>query len=118
MEPPEPSATPDSESPQRTSQSPEPSPHQPIQALSIAEVARCYCRERLLVAPLFWTARHLELLQCYFSGPIQAPPPRVDFSGERDGRRPIGRISSWSITSRENTIRNLVSSEDSPFKPG
>ncbi|PGH30946.1 hypothetical protein GX50_06303 [[Emmonsia] crescens] len=42
-------------------------------ALSIYQLARLNCRERLLVDPLQWTSRHVELLQCFFEKPSLAP---------------------------------------------
>ncbi|PGH00051.1 hypothetical protein AJ79_08322 [Helicocarpus griseus UAMH5409] len=44
--------------------------------LSIYELARLYCRERLLVDPLWWTGRHVELLQFTFETPTIAPNPK------------------------------------------
>ena len=42
-------------------------------ALSVFELARINCRERLLVPPIQWTGRHVELLQCSFEEPGPAP---------------------------------------------
>ncbi|KAK5994818.1 hypothetical protein PT974_03202 [Cladobotryum mycophilum] len=42
--------------------------------LSISQLVRRHCRERLIVDPLHWTNRHLELLQCLFEAPSPAPP--------------------------------------------
>ncbi|EEP81834.1 predicted protein [Uncinocarpus reesii 1704] len=57
--------TQDSRSPSRT---------QPPAALSIYQLARLHCRERLIVYPLLWTDRHVGLLQCSFEHPSIAPP--------------------------------------------
>lgn len=59
--------------PMRSSSSP--SSHSSLfpAALSIYQLARLNCRERLLVDPLQWTSRHVELLQCFFEKPSLAP---------------------------------------------
>ncbi|ODA84399.1 hypothetical protein RJ55_02924 [Drechmeria coniospora] len=58
-----------------------------IAPLSIAQILRLHCRERLLVRPSLWTDRHLELLQCSFSGPSPAPctPTPVLFEKQDSG---------------------------------
>lgn len=53
--------------------------------LSIRQLISTHPRERLFVQPLFWTARHLELLHCkFFDGGIiaatstqQEQPPKI-----------------------------------------
>ncbi|OJD27903.1 hypothetical protein ACJ73_00696 [Blastomyces percursus] len=52
---------------------PSPSPSLPPAALSIYELARLNCRERLLVPPIQWAGRHVELLQFSFEEPCPAP---------------------------------------------
>jgi hypothetical protein len=48
-------------------------PSPPLAALSIYQIARLNCREKLLVDPLYWTSRHISLLQCHFDNPVPAP---------------------------------------------
>ncbi|RFU33737.1 hypothetical protein B7463_g2595, partial [Scytalidium lignicola] len=57
------------------SSGPLPDPQTPsnLAALSINQLARLYCRERLIVDPLEWTDRHLTLLQCSFENPTPGP---------------------------------------------
>lgn len=50
-----------------------PPPWSPPDALSIFGIARRYCRERILVRPLRWASRHLELLRISFGEPSLAP---------------------------------------------
>lgn len=44
--------------------------------LSIKQLVRLYCRERLMVKPAEWTGRHLELLQCSFESSPALEPSR------------------------------------------
>lgn len=41
--------------------------------LSINQLLRLHCRERLAVHPVEWTHRHLELLECSFGWPTPEP---------------------------------------------
>lgn len=61
---------------------PEDAPPAAAPAASIHQLIRLHSRERLIVHPLKWTHRHLELLQCLFEEPteeaaaigVDAPP--------------------------------------------
>ncbi|KAK2743592.1 hypothetical protein FQN55_007190 [Onygenales sp. PD_40] len=56
----------------------EPRPPTEEAKLSIYQLARLYCRERLLVDPFLWTSRHVELLQFTFGQPTNAPSLKQD----------------------------------------
>lgn len=93
------------------------SPAPSAAALSVNQLTRLHCRERLLVAPLFWTSRHLELLQCSFGDPSPAPPTaRSDFTGPGSGLRFIRRMFAvWKVCTRENGMRNILAYSDCPL---
>ncbi|RFU73819.1 hypothetical protein TARUN_8425 [Trichoderma arundinaceum] len=48
-------------------------PASPPAPLSLYGIARLHCREEILISPLRWTGRHLELLQCSFGKPLPEP---------------------------------------------
>ncbi|WYZ36456.1 hypothetical protein EsH8_XV_000009 [Colletotrichum jinshuiense] len=50
-----------------------------ISSLSISAILRRHHRERLLVMPLYWTARHLDLLGCTF---VHDTPPSTDTNAD------------------------------------
>ncbi|KAK5998274.1 hypothetical protein PT974_00648 [Cladobotryum mycophilum] len=87
--------------------------------LSIYQIARRNCRERLLVQPLHWTKRHLDLLQCSFEEPSQAELPvwRSDFTGDRNGAKHIKRLLYYFIkySHRENDMAGVLADSDCPF---
>ncbi|POR34386.1 Uncharacterized protein TPAR_05408 [Tolypocladium paradoxum] len=80
-------------------------------------LSRLHCRERLLVNPVYWTNRQLELLQCSFNDPSPAPPTtQSNFTGERNGRWFIGRMFRiWKLGCRRGQILNIVSYSDCPL---
>jgi hypothetical protein len=43
-----------------------PQAFQPPQPLSLNDLLRQYCHDRLYVQPLHWTAQHLQLIECRF----------------------------------------------------
>ncbi|KAL7950083.1 hypothetical protein V8C42DRAFT_309441 [Trichoderma barbatum] len=53
-----------------TSQSSKSGP--PLETLSIKQLMRLHCGDKLWVHPVQWTSRHLEVLQCSFD---ESPPP-------------------------------------------
>ncbi|KND91061.1 hypothetical protein TOPH_04413 [Tolypocladium ophioglossoides CBS 100239] len=87
-------------------------------ALSIYETARRHCRERILVQPLLWTSRHLELLHCSFSDPYPAPPITVqsNFTGTRDGTKYLRRFFRPIYTSRTLAIQRFLSDPECPLE--
>ncbi|KAF4508729.1 hypothetical protein G6O67_005071 [Ophiocordyceps sinensis] len=90
---------------------PSPPCYRPVSPLSISQLVRLYCRERLLVRPTHWTDRHLELLGCSFGKPSQAPAtaPSVLFGKLGSGllRRAFG-YSEWRLLPRENALDGLL----------
>ncbi|KAM0255048.1 hypothetical protein ACHAQJ_006197 [Trichoderma viride] len=59
-------------------------PSPPKAPLSLYDIARRYCREGIIVQPLNWTGRHLELLQCSFGKLSYALPTMHSNSAEED----------------------------------
>ncbi|KAF3067751.1 hypothetical protein CFAM422_008331 [Trichoderma lentiforme] len=82
---------------------PPPWPSSPPDALSLYGIARRYCRERILVDPLHWTNRQLELLQISFSEPSLAPPPASQ------------SILYHDYYKRVDCVRSLFEEEQGPF---
>lgn len=87
--------------------------------LSIYQLLRIHCRERLIVHPLLWTNRQLELLQCSF-GEFSVAPPSVSrsvFAGELSGREHIGDLLRWmsQMPVREGAIENIIAQDDCPL---
>ncbi|KAM4060565.1 hypothetical protein HRG_014276 [Hirsutella rhossiliensis] len=94
---------------ERTSPSPSFDPSAP---LSILQLTRRHCRERLLVPPIRWTDRHLELLRCSFGDPSFAsstvtPPVLPGKQGVRCMRRAFEQYR-WELPSRDNGICCLL----------
>ncbi|KAL7958819.1 hypothetical protein V8C34DRAFT_313821 [Trichoderma compactum] len=56
----------------------------PLETLSIKQLLRLHPRDRLLVRPLEWTGRHLEVLQCSFED-SRPPSPSQEHLDEVDG---------------------------------
>jgi hypothetical protein len=100
-----------------TSTVPDSSPPQP---LSLSQILRLHPRERLLVHPLQWTARHLELLQCSFDAPAPADGRRLRHEpphGERRAAKLAYRMTStYGSGFRERDIRDLLAHQDGPLK--
>lgn len=94
----------------------------PTLAMSIRQLARVNCRERLLVAPLFWMNRQLELLQCSFSDPMPTPPFTIESNlnnSDRSDTRIIKKmVYYWNSRNCEDAIEDLVLFLDCPLKPG
>ncbi|RDA86307.1 hypothetical protein CP532_5668 [Ophiocordyceps camponoti-leonardi (nom. inval.)] len=88
--------------------------------LSIKQLTLRHCRERLLVKPLFWTNRHLELLQCSFSEIHPAPPLNSTvYTGERRGGQFVTRL--WKrrqLLDREYSVVNILAHSDCPLVKG
>ncbi|RFU27631.1 hypothetical protein B7463_g8717, partial [Scytalidium lignicola] len=98
--------------------SPSPQPSSSLAALSIYQVARLYCRERLIVNPLQWTSRHVELLQCFFEEPSLAKQPNfVDgHIGKQDGSHFVKEFGSPSTKARrQQGIRGILAGSECPF---
>ncbi|PFH57863.1 hypothetical protein XA68_14457 [Ophiocordyceps unilateralis] len=86
--------------------------------LSINQLARIYPRERLLVKPLFWTKRQLELLQVSFDQPRPAPPiTRFAFTGEKSGEKVARSLLTMSLlTDRELAVDRVLANPVCPLK--
>ncbi|EHK22970.1 uncharacterized protein TRIVIDRAFT_222227 [Trichoderma virens Gv29-8] len=90
--------------------------------LSLYAIAIRHCRERLIVQPLAWTNRQLELLQCSFSEPSAASPAlQSNFICPNDGTIFLNNFfrlqpiwPTWP--SRETAIRMLLASPDCPLE--
>lgn len=85
--------------------------------ISLNQLARIHCRERLFVAPLYWTNRQLELLQCSFGHACPAPPTTTsDFTDERTvARYASGIFTGSQMCDRESSLRMLLTDSDCPF---
>jgi hypothetical protein len=98
-----------------------PTPSPPA-AESLYGIIRRHGRERLLVRPLYWTNRHLELLQISFDEPTLAPETeRLDYYSKRQSRFVGKRVMRSYLQRfdlleyREKCIRALFCGFDSPF---
>ncbi|KAH8811298.1 hypothetical protein F5884DRAFT_819611 [Xylogone sp. PMI_703] len=91
--------------------------------LSIYQLARLHCRERLLVDPLEWTDRHISLLQCSFENPTSglSKVPREANDTESNGETGSGYVRSLfsrdSYGWRNRMMRNILASPECPFVP-
>lgn len=96
----------------------------PPETLSIKQLLRLYPRDKLLVHPLEWTGRHLEVLQCSFKDSIP-PSPSQEHLDEVDGipatkgfvyaMRKMAANEIW--LRRDAAIRYIVGSDDCPLRP-
>ncbi|OTA08493.1 hypothetical protein A9Z42_0001940 [Trichoderma parareesei] len=93
-------------------------------ALSLYGIARRHCREEILVTPLRWTGRHLELLQCSFGKPLAEPTTAAthsmteeDYSEERSGTLHLEDFFRYYYKAqfREQGIRLLLTRDGSPL---
>ncbi|KAL6882524.1 hypothetical protein HDV57DRAFT_517498 [Trichoderma longibrachiatum] len=107
-----------SSSPSSTSES------SPQASLSLYGIARRYCREEILVTPLRWTGRHLELLQCSFDEPLPEPTTaaaysttEADFSEQRSGTPHLEDFFRYYYKAafREQGIRLLLTRDGCPL---
>ncbi|KAL5086054.1 hypothetical protein Trisim1_009682 [Trichoderma cf. simile WF8] len=96
----------------------------PLETLSIKQLLRLHPRDKLLVHPLEWTGRHLEVLQCSFEDSLP-PPPSQEHLDEVDGipatkgfvyaMRKMAANEIW--LRRDAAIRYIVGSDDCPLRP-
>lgn len=91
--------------------------------LSIWQIARLHPRERILVAPITWTSRHLELLGCSFQDAVAAPPnTELDLPVGNDGYPYVKEyLRSWiKYTYRQSNIQRLLTMPECPLscRPG
>ncbi|KAL6880935.1 hypothetical protein J3F83DRAFT_15825 [Trichoderma novae-zelandiae] len=96
----------------------------PQAALSLHGIARRHCREEILVTPLRWTGRHLELLQCSFEKPLPEPitaatysVTEADYSEERSGTPHLEDFFRYYYKAvfREQGIRLLLTMDGCPL---
>ncbi|KAF4511701.1 hypothetical protein G6O67_003473 [Ophiocordyceps sinensis] len=89
----------------------------PPPSRSISQIVRLHCRERLLVRPIYWTDRHLELLGCSFGEPSPAPstvpPVLFGIRGSGHVRRAFAENNYAKVVGRENALDMLLG-EDGP----
>ncbi|KAL7947729.1 hypothetical protein V8C42DRAFT_363295 [Trichoderma barbatum] len=111
-----------SPSPPSTSKSAAPA----ISALSLYGIARQHCREEIIITPLRWTGRHLELLKCSFEKPLPEPLTpatyaitEADYSDERSGTRNLEEFFRYYYKApfREQGIRLLLTTDGCPLAP-
>lgn len=104
-----------------TSQPSQPSP--PLETLSIKQLVRLHPRDKLLVRPLEWTGRHLEVLQCSFE---DSPPPspsqehldEIDRIPAKESMYAMKKMATGGVWQRrEASIRYIVGSDDCPLRP-
>ncbi|KAL7940977.1 hypothetical protein V8C42DRAFT_336089 [Trichoderma barbatum] len=85
---------------------------------SLYGIVRRHCRERLLVEPLRWTKRHLEVLRCSFSESF-APAPELLLNTVYtcDGTKHLKRFFGFmpGFARRETSVRQLIASRDCPL---
>lgn len=93
-------------------------------ALSLYGIARRHCREEIIISPLRWTGRHLELLQCSFSKPLPEPVTaaansvtEADYSKERSGTPHLHEFFHYYYKAlfREQGIRLLLTTDGCPL---
>lgn len=87
--------------------------------LSIYQITRLHCRERLIVHPLEWTDRHLELLQCVFGQPFRAPVLTCQddlrkILEENPGAGFVRRLGE-NYSGREAQLLSIIVFGESPF---
>lgn len=86
-------------------------------SLSISQLVRLHRKERLLVHPIHWTDRHLELLGCSFDvsrAPSTAPPVLFGKQGSGHLRYAI-QDRNWNLFFREGALCHLLA-RDGPFE--
>jgi hypothetical protein len=65
-----------------------PQAFQPPEPLSLNDLLRQHCHDRLYVYPLRWTAQHLQLLNCRFVHCQPLPPPASSTQAHRESEQP------------------------------
>ncbi|KLJ06491.1 hypothetical protein EMPG_10113 [Blastomyces silverae] len=86
-------------------------------ALSIYQLVQQNNREHLIIEPLLWTSRHIELLQCCFEEPSPAPSRKLsDITAERSGVGGVGNLfARHNYGWRDFVIRQILSGRGCPF---
>lgn len=88
--------------------------------LSIRQIARLYAREQILISPITWTSRHVELLRCSFKDPVLlSPDTKLDFHPLKNDGHPFvrGYLRSWmKYTYRQKNIQRLLTAPECPLR--
>ncbi|KAL7915892.1 hypothetical protein GGI35DRAFT_430916 [Trichoderma velutinum] len=96
----------------------------PLETLSIKQLLRLHPRDKLLVHPLEWTSRHVEVLQCSFED-SPPPPPSQKHLDELHGI-PVDKVcvtaakelvldkAGWQ---REGSIKYIIGFDECPLIP-
>ena len=77
---------------------------QPLQPLSLNDLLRQHCHNRLYVKPLHWTAQHLQLLKCRFVRRQRTPQLA---SSSQDGLSPPSKSEQPSEDSKVDNGRDI-----------
>ncbi|KAL6692146.1 hypothetical protein J3F84DRAFT_384340 [Trichoderma pleuroticola] len=88
--------------------------------LSIRRIARRYAGEQILVSPISWTSRHLELLGVSFQEPIPAPSnTNLEFPQGHDGSLYVKEYlrAWWKFSCRLHNIQRLLAAPECPLYP-
>ncbi|KAH6650722.1 hypothetical protein F5144DRAFT_57965 [Chaetomium tenue] len=89
------------------------------QALSLHRILCLHPRERLLLHPVKWTSRHLELLNCSFELPSRAVLNRARFYPPSNERKAAGRArrlaTAFGLGFRMHDIVSLLENESGPL---
>lgn len=87
------------------------------ESLSINQILRNNSREPLFVPPLYWTNRHLELLQCSFGEPTPTgitSTAEYKFTGENTSVRYLRKMFRyWKMVEREDYLPIILADPDS-----
>ncbi|KAK3300397.1 uncharacterized protein B0H64DRAFT_14662 [Chaetomium fimeti] len=90
-----------------------------LQPLSLHQILCLHPRERLLVHPVQWTSRHLELLNCSFELPSPAVLKRARLCPPFNERKAGGRARRFATTfglgGRRHAIETLLEDESGPL---
>ncbi|KAL6866664.1 hypothetical protein J3F83DRAFT_117833 [Trichoderma novae-zelandiae] len=89
-------------------------------ALSIRQIARLYARERILISPISWTGRHVELLGCSFEEPIPASSnTSIEFPPEHDGSVCVKSYLRdwWRYGVRLRALPRILALPECPLRP-
>ncbi|KAL7794504.1 hypothetical protein V8C37DRAFT_375800, partial [Trichoderma ceciliae] len=87
--------------------------------LSIRQIARLYAGEQIIVSPITWTGRHIELLRCSFTDPIfLSSNTELKFPPEHDGHAYVkGYLRSWmKYTYRQKSLQRLLTAPECPLR--
>ena len=93
-----------------------PQTSQPPQPLSLNDLLRQHCHDRLYVKPLHWTAQHLQLLKCRFVRRQRIPQPASSSQGglsplsESEQPREDSKVDNGQDIRIQKAVSRLASS--------